>query len=231
MKKSSSETISKISFQDGMMGDYRRESLEKYLDDLAAKLPAPGGGSVVALVAALGAGLLSMVSNFTLGKENYRDNQEETEKILKQSEELRKKLTELVDEDVRVYGEVSRAYKLPGSTGKEKEMRSKTIEEACKQALTVPLQVAGCCRQGLDLARRLVEIGNVRLVSDVGVAAGLLEAALKGAELNVKINLRRIKDTKFVEEKRKAIDSLSRNITTIGDEILKKTEDKMKNIT
>jgi len=213
------------------MGSYRRESLEKYLDDLAAKLPTPGGGSVVALVAALGAGLLSMVSNFTLGKENYRENQEEIEKILKQSEELRKKLTELVDEDVQVYAEVSRAYRLPGSTGKEKEMRSKTMEDACKQALTVPLQVAGCCRQGLDLARRLVEIGNVRLVSDVGVAAGLLEAALKGAELNVKINLKRIKDTKFVEEKRKAIDSLSRNITTIRDEILKKTEDKMKNIT
>jgi len=213
------------------MGEYKGESLEKYLDDLAAKLPTPGGGSVVALVAALGAGLLSMVSNFTLGKENYRENQEEIEEILKRSEELRKKLTELVDEDVQVYAEVSHAYRLPSSTGKEKEMRSKTIEDACKQALTVPLQVAGLSRQGLDLAKRLVEIGNVRLVSDVGVAAGLLEAALKGAELNVKINLKRIKDTKFVEEKRKAIDSLSRNITTIRDEILKETQDKMKNIT
>jgi len=213
------------------MGEYKGESLEKYLDDLAAKLPAPGGGSVVALVAALGAGLLSMVSNFTLGKEKYRENQEEIEKILKRSEQLRKKLTELVDEDVRLYGEVSHAYKLPGSTGKEKGMRSKTIERAYKHALTVPLEVAGCCRQGLDLARRLVDIGNMRLVSDVGVAAGLLEAALKGAELNVKINLKQIKDTKFVEEKKKAIESLSRNIITIRDEILKKTEDKMKNIT
>ncbi|MFB0526548.1 MAG: cyclodeaminase/cyclohydrolase family protein, partial [bacterium] len=95
------------------MGDYRSERLEKYVDDLAAKLPAPGGGSVVALVGALGVGLLSMVSNFTLGKEKYKQSEEEIKKILDRSEDLRKRLTELVDEDIRVYDKVSGAYKLP----------------------------------------------------------------------------------------------------------------------
>ena len=213
------------------MGDYRSERLEKYVDDLAAKLPAPGGGSVVALVGALGMGLLSMVSNFTLGKEKYRQNEEEIEKILKRSEDLRKRLTELVDEDIRAYGKVSRAYKLPRTNDKEKEVRSQAIEKACKDALTVPLEVARCCCEGLELARGLVEIGNVRLVSDVGVAAGLLEAALKGAELNVKINLKVIEDRDFVEEKKKAVSSLVRDRVKIKDEILKKTEDKIENIT
>jgi len=213
------------------MGDYKNERLEKYLDDLAAKLPAPGGGSVVALVGALGVGLLSMVSNFTLGKENYKRSEEEIKKILRRSEDLRKKLTELVDEDIRVYDRVSSAYKLPRITDKEREVRSKAIEKACKQALTVPMEVARYCVEGLDLARRLVEIGNVRLVSDVGVAAGLLEAALKGAELNVKINLKVIEDKNFIEEKIKEVGILVEDRLKIRNEILRKTEDKIGNIT
>jgi len=212
------------------MGDYRSELLEKYLDDLAARLPAPGGGSVVALVAALGVGLLSMVSNFTLGKEKYRESEKEVAELLKRSEDLRKRLTELVDEDIGVYARVSRAYKLPRATDKEREVRSKAIEKACKDALIVPLEVARSCLEGLGLARRLVEIGNVRLVSDVGVAAGLLEAALKGAEFNVKINLKVIGDRDFIEEKKKAIGSLVGNRIKIKDEILRKTEDKIENI-
>ncbi len=212
------------------MGDYRSEPLEKYVDDLAAKLPAPGGGSVVALVGALGAGLLSMVSNFTLGKEKYKQSEEEIKNILNRSEDLRKRLIELVDEDIRAYGEVSSAYKLPRTTEKEKEVRSQAIKEACKDALTVPMEVARYCCRGLEIASRLVDIGNVGLVSDVGVAAGLLEAALKGAEFNVKINLKVIEDKDFVEEKKKAIGSLVKDKVKIKDEILGKTEDKIENI-
>ncbi len=211
------------------MGDYKGERLEKYLDDLAAKLPSPGGGSVVALVGALGVGLLSMVSNFTLGKEKYREMEEEIKKIVNRSENLRKRLTELVDEDIRAYGSVSRAYELPRTSDRDKEVRSQSIQKACKAALVVPLEVARYCVEGLDLARRLVEIGNLRLVSDVGVAAALLEAALKGAELNVKINLKVIEDRRFVEEKKKAMASLVSNRIKIRDEILKKTEDKIEN--
>ncbi|MFB0527927.1 MAG: cyclodeaminase/cyclohydrolase family protein [bacterium] len=212
------------------MGDYRSERLEKYVDDLAAKLPAPGGGSVVALVGALGVGLLSMVSNFTLGKEKYKQSEGEIRKILNRSEDLRKRLTELLDEDIRVYGKVSTAYELPRTTEREKEVRSRAIERACKDALTVPMEVARCCFEGLGLARKLVDIGNVRLISDVGVAAGLLEAALKGAELNVKINLKVIEDRNFVEEKKKDIGSLVRDRLKVKDEILRETEDKIENI-
>jgi len=211
------------------MRDYRSESLENYLDDLAAKLPAPGGGSVVALVGALGVGLLSMVSNFTIGKDRYRRSEKEIKKILKRSEDLRERLTELVEEDIRVDGKVSRAYNLSGATDKEKEVRLQAIEKACKEALIAPLKVARYCVEGLELARRLVQIGNVRLVSDVGIAAGLLEAALKGAELNVKINLNTIADRNFVEEKRKNIGSLVRNRLKIKDEILRESEDKIEN--
>jgi len=211
------------------MKNYRGERLEKYLDDLAAKLPSPGGGSVVALAGALGVGLLSMVSNFTLGKEKYRESEEEIKKILKRSENLRERLTKMVDEDIGAYGSVSRAYELPRTSDREREVRSMSIQKACKDALVVPLEVARYCVEALDLARRLVEIGNVRLVSDVGVAAGLLEAALKGAELNVKINLKVIEDRRFVEEKKKVIASLVSNRIKIRDEILKKTEYKIEN--
>ncbi len=89
------------------------------------------------------------------------------------------------------------------------------------------MEVARCCREGLNLAKRLVEIGNVGLVSDVGVAAGLLEAALKGAELNVNINLKVIEDKNFVEEKNRVMSSLVRDRLKIKDEVLKKTEDRI----
>jgi len=212
------------------MRDYRSESLEKYIDDLAARLPAPGGGSAVALVGALGMALLSMVSNFTLGKENYKGSEREIEEILKRSEVLRGKLTRLIDEDIRVYSRVSKAYRLPRTTERGKELRAREIEQACKEALTVPLEVVHHCSEGLGLARRLVEIGNVRLVSDVGVAAALLEAALKGAEINVEINLGAIKDKDFVEEKRKVVGSLVKGSLEIREEILRKTEDRIRNI-
>src|SRR3989338_3267816 len=90
---------------------YSNQSLKHYLDDLAAKKPAPGGGSAAALVGATGCALLSMASNFTLGKDKYKDVEPQIKDALKQAERLRKRFLALVDLDVKAYYKVFNSRK------------------------------------------------------------------------------------------------------------------------
>ena len=161
---------------------YRYGPLDKYLDDLAAKLPAPGGGSAAALTAALGASLISMVVNFTVGKPKYARFEEELKIILEKSEKLREEFLRLVDLDVIAY-------------------ESKNIRDA----LDVPFMVARLCFEGIRLCPPLVTKGNVNLISDVAVAAILLEAAFSSAYYNVEINLKSLADKKLTQPIRKEL--------------------------
>lgn len=190
-------------------------------------MPAPGGGSVSALCGALGAAMASMVANFTIGKEKYKEVEGEISRILSQSEKLRKRLAALTDADVTAYGKVSAAYGMPKNSDEERGQRSRAIEEAGKEALKVPLKTAACCHEILKLSQHLVNIGNVNLVSDVGVAVILAEAALEGAALNVEINLVSLKDEGFVKEKRAILKLLLRESPAIKNEVLKKVRDKI----
>jgi len=150
---------------------YKNKSIKKYLDDLAAKLPAPGGGSAAALAGALGAALMSMVCNFTLGKEKYKDVQADLERIIAQTEQLREELLELVDLDVEAYN-------------------SKDIN----RCLDVPKRVCECCLEAMHLCSALAKKGNPNLASDVLCAAILLESGFSSAYVNVLINLKFLKD-------------------------------------
>lgn len=156
------------------MGLYRSQTIEKYLKDLAAKLPAPGGGSAAALGAALGVSLVSMVVNFTLGKPRYAKYEARLKDILASSEKLRKRFLELVDADVSAY-------------------KSRDV----KKSLQVPLEVAELCIKAIALCPPLVKQGNVNLISDVAVAAALLEAAYASAVFNVDINLKYLSDKRL----------------------------------
>lgn len=146
---------------------YANKTLKKYFDDLASRLPAPGGGSAAALTAGLGACLLSMVVNFTLGKARYAKYEAELKTILDESERLRREFLRLADLDVTAY-------------------KSKNI----RNALDVPFMVCRLCFEGIKLCPPLVTKGNINLASDVAVAAALLESAFSSASFNVRINLR-----------------------------------------
>jgi len=201
-----------------------KESVDSYLSAAASRSPAPGGGSVSALGGALGAAMSSMVANFTVGKKKYEDVQEEVKKILSESEECRLKLEELVEGDIEAYTRVSSAYSLPKETDEEKENRREEIARATKEAIAVPLEIASCCFRVLELCRRLVDIGNKRLISDVGVSVLLAWAALQGANLNVEINLSSLEDKSFVEEKRSVIRPLLAEGRMILDEVAGKVK-------
>ncbi len=157
---------------------YRNKILKTYLDDLAAKKPAPGGGSAAALVGALAAALLSMVANFTIGKDKYLAYEKEIKEVLRKSESIRKRLLQLVDLDVAVYMCVVAA--------RDKSQSRQKI--ALKKAACVPTEVARLCYEAINLCPTLAEKGNKNLISDVEVAAEFLLAAFNSALINVKIN-------------------------------------------
>ena len=170
---------------------YINEPLIKYLNDLSAKKPAPGGGSAGALAGALAAGLVSMVVNFSLCKNSPAEKR--LKAILKRSESLRKKMSELIDEDVEVYRQVSSVFKLP----RETKARKEKIQKALKNAAKVPLEIAQLGVKVMQLSKELLPICNPCLISDIGVSISLAYSSVEIGALNVKINLPGIKDEKF----------------------------------
>jgi formiminotetrahydrofolate cyclodeaminase len=190
-----------------------------FLDELASSTPTPGGGSVAALSGAIGAALISMVSNLTVGKEKYAGVQGEITALLNKSETLRKELTELVEEDIRVYTELSETMKMPRDTEEQKFRRAKAMDKALKAATDVPMRVAEGCVAVMELCRPAAEKGNTNAVSDVGVGMLMAEAGLRSAALNVLINLGWIKDETFVKKSREKLDSLLEDKPALRDEI------------
>ncbi len=195
------------------------EPMKLFLDELSSSAPAPGGGSVAALSGALGAALISMVSNLTIGKQKYADVQEEIAALLDKSESLRKELVVLLETDVKVYTELSETMKMPRDTEEQKEARTKAMDRALKAATNVPMQVAEACVAVMELCRPAAEKGNINAVSDVGVGILMAEAGLRSAALNVLINLAWIKDETFMKETRVKLDALLKGKPALRDEI------------
>ena len=190
-----------------------------FLDELASNAPAPGGGSVAALSGALGAALVSMVCNLTLGKKAYADVQDEINDLLVESEALRQELTGLLEEDVKAYTGYSKAAKMPRGTEEEKAERQVVMQAALKVATDVPLTIAEAAVKVMDLCMPAAEKGNKWAVSDAGVAVLMAEAALRSAALNVLINLGTLKDEEFVADRRAKLDSLLEGKGIMRDEI------------
>jgi formiminotetrahydrofolate cyclodeaminase len=195
------------------------KTLVTFLDALASSAPAPGGGSVAALSGALGAALVSMVCNLTLGKKKYAAVEPQIAALVEQSEALRHELADLLEADVEAYTGVSQAYRMPRDTDEQKAARSAAIQEALKGATVVPMQILETCCHVLDLCTPAAEMGNVYAVSDAGVAALMAEAGLRSAALNVIININAIKDQAFANEMREKMNALLAGKPALKDQI------------
>jgi glutamate formiminotransferase/formiminotetrahydrofolate cyclodeaminase len=176
---------------------YIDKPLRHFMDKLASKAPEPGGGSVAALMGALGAALVSMVANLTLGKEKYKDVQPEIEALLKESEKLRIELQDLVQKDTEAFGALGDVYKMPKNTDEEKAARTAKMQETLKKACQVPFEIGLKSLEVAKLAKRAADAGNLAAVSDAGVAVLLAQACAQSAALNVKINVNSIKDEAY----------------------------------
>lgn len=205
-----------------------KKSFNGFLDELASPSPAPGGGSVAAFAGALGAALTSMVCNLTIGKKKYAGVEQEMRKILGESEKLRATFTQLVEKDTEAFNKVMEAFDLPKETDPQKALRAAAIREATKEATLVPLEVMKHCIDALALAQQVAASGNANSVSDAGVSAIMLHAAVEGAGLNVKINLRGLNDSEFVGWKSDEVESLRNTSRMMLDEVQSIVSEKLK---
>ena len=196
------------------------QTITDFLQNTASGTPLPGGGSVSALSAALGAGLTEMVANLTVGKKGYESVEDEMKAIAETGQQLREKLVAEVDRDSNAYNEVLAAFKLPKNTDEEKERRSQAIQDAMKNAARVPLGVAYDALQVMDLAEKVIKNGNVNAASDGAVGTMMARTAVLGALFNVKINLASVKDTAFVEEMMREVNKLESRVHEREKEIL-----------
>jgi formiminotetrahydrofolate cyclodeaminase len=206
---------------------YIEQPLRNFLDKLASRSPEPGGGSVAALTGSLGAALVSMVSNLTLGKEKYKDVQPQIEQLLKESEALRRQMQDLIQKDTEVYGALSEVYKMPKSTDAEKAARAAKMQDALKNACQVPFEIGLKSLDVAKLALRAAEIGNVGAVSDAGVAVLLAQACAQSAALNVKINVNSIKDEAFNKETWARMQDVLKQVDALEKAVMETTYKKM----
>ena len=206
---------------------YLKRPMKDFIQDTAAQLPAPGGGSVAALVGSLGAALLCMVGNYTVGKKQYEGVEDEVERILKAADGLKDELSSLVQEDIKAYQNYSRTSHMPKDTEQQRKARSKALERSLKEAALVPLKTSQLSLRVIELAEEILPLGNPHLISDVGVGALLAEAALEAAAINVQINLSYIKDSYFIKEKEDLISSCLFRGRKTAEEVVGKVTDKI----
>lgn len=171
--------------------------LQTFLEQLASGSSTPGGGSAAGLMGAMGAALVGMVANFTVGREKYAAVDGRMRAVLAAADNARGQLTTAIAADVEVFDRVMAAYAMAKDNDEEKAARSAAIQEALKEATEVPLGCARHCAEVIRLSAEAADIGNTNVVSDAGVAVMAAYAGLKSAALNVYINVGSIKDSAY----------------------------------
>jgi formiminotetrahydrofolate cyclodeaminase len=169
--------------------DLRHLSTEELTARLASHDPIPGGGSAAAIAGAMGAALVGMVAELTIGRPDAEANAAELTALREDATRYREELLALAQTDAAAYAAVVAARKLPKGTDEEKSARRAALDTAMVAAADAPLHVARLAAATLELASRIAPIGNPNAASDAGVAAQLASAAVRGAILNVRINL------------------------------------------
>ena len=171
-------------------------NLRQFCNETLSDSPAPGGGSVAALMGALGASLGGMVANLSAGKRGWEEQLEFFSEWAVQGQQLKDELLYLVDEDTAAFNKVMAAFGLPKDSAEEKAARSKAIQTANQYAAEIPLRVMETANRSYDLLAAMAESGNPASISDVGVGLLATRACIEGAAMNVRINLAGLKDEK-----------------------------------
>jgi len=189
---------------------------ERRVDDLLQAFrspdPTPGGGSAAALAGALGASLLAMVAGLPKSRAATEEDAERLQAAGRRCAAIADDLTTLVDRDSEAYDLVVGAYKQPKGTDEEKAARSAAIQQAMRAAIAAPLDVMRACAAAAEQGVVVAALGNPSASSDVRVGFELLGAGLRGAKLNVEINLGSVKDAAYVETVRRDVEEFERAI-------------------
>jgi formiminotetrahydrofolate cyclodeaminase len=170
------------------------ETIGTWLDQLASEAPAPGGGAVAAMSAAMSGALISMACNLTIGKPRYAQHEAALIEVRDRATELRSTAVALADQDAEMFERVIAAYRMPKGDDAERGARNAAIEAALIDAADVPMRTAALAVELIDRCRQILDQVNVNLVSDVGVAASCARTALEAAATNVRVNQASIAD-------------------------------------
>ena len=180
--------------------EYTKLQSRDFIEKVASKDPVPGGGSVAALVGALGAALGNMVASLTVGKKKYADVEDEMQEMIVEIREIQAHLLELVEKDIEVFEPLSKLYGVHPQTKHEKRQHDIEMEKALREACTVPMDIIRECGRAIELSREFATKGNRIAVSDAASSAVLCKAAMQAASLNVYINTNMMKNKKVVEK-------------------------------
>ena len=193
-----------------LYGPLASSKVYAFANDLSSDSPAPGGGSVSALSGTLAASLTAMVANLTFGKKKWDPLYDQMCRIGHESQCLKEKLLKLIDADTEAFNHVLEAYRMSQENNENVMLRNGAIENAIKVATDIPFQTLQCCRNVIYYAKEVAEYGNPKSITDAGVAAETANAGAQGAALNIKINLKEIKDKKFSKNMQKQTNKLIR---------------------
>jgi len=195
--------------------DYASMSLAQFLDELASGNATPGGGAASAVAGAMGASLVSMVCRLTIGRKKYAQYESDLQAVLAQADRLRPQFMAQAQADAAAYEQVIAAMKLPKDTPEQEATRRQVLEEALKQATTVPLRTATMAMEVMRLAAEVKAKGNKNAASDAAVAFTLGATAFEGGLANARINIPLIKDLQFAAEKADEVDTLRREFAVL----------------
>jgi glutamate formiminotransferase/formiminotetrahydrofolate cyclodeaminase len=202
-------------------------SLQDFMDETASESVAPGGGSVAACMGSLGVALGTMVANLSSHKRGWDERWEEFSDWAEKGKALQEELMRLIDEDTDAFKQIMDAYSLTGKTEDEIKTRQKAIQDATKHAILVPLQVMKAAAGSMELLKAMAETGNPNSVSDAGVGALAVRSCVRGAFLNVKINLGGLEDREFASKVLEEGKEIENHVITEEDEILGIVESKL----
>jgi glutamate formiminotransferase/formiminotetrahydrofolate cyclodeaminase len=197
-----------IEYQFRKPGPLASMTVDRFVDEVSADSPAPGGGSVAALAGSLASALAAMVANLTVGKKGYEAVWDELSGLAERAQAVKDQLIRAIDEDTEAFNGVLAAMRLPKGSPEQQAARDTAVEQAYQDAARVPLATARLCLDALALSADVAAKGNVHSASDAGVGAVLARAAVEGAGLNVLINLGSVKDEHFKAECRREAERL-----------------------
>ena len=199
-------------------------TVSEFGDEVDSKSPAPGGGSVSALASNIGIGLARMMAHLSFGKKAYEKLDEDVRaKFVERFNELgdlREVLKDLIDKDTESFNEFMKALKLPKETSDEIEKRSRAIEDATIFSIDVPFKTAHLSLKALELVDYLTEYGNQNAITDIGVGTLMIYTGLEGAILNVKVNLKSLKNEKMYDKYRYECEDILKRAKQIKDKLL-----------
>lgn len=202
-------------------------AVREMIEQLASRAPVPGGGSASALAGAMGAALVHMVVELSAGREEHKEHEAELRRIGLAAANWQSELLNLAVLDANAYDAVIQARRLPRRTDQERRHRQVQVDAAMQDATRVPLTVAEIASNVLDLAAEVAPTGNRNAVSDAGVAAQLASAALRGAALNVRINLPLLVDDELRNEAGERIGALLDGARAREDAVLAVVDERM----